>query len=314
MQVMVGLRRRFLTFCDFALVSNASSPSRNPYHIATRWIVPSPLIDAREIVCFPWRNASISSSDILIWSRCLTPFPICPAAPPSVVVGSLTLTPSPLGVRCSPGYPARSRSRHPPGERLDDAGGALAALDLDGDEHRGLDATLDVGDLLHLGAGADALADEHRRDEPHLVDAVVDRHGEPLVPGDLGQEEAGQRQGEVPVGDGAAERPLLGPLDVDVDPLVVAGRLRERVHPLLGDLEPLAEAEVLAHRGPDALGAVEHPYLSHSYPPGSPGPCPPRRRCGRSVPCTSGGRRSRRRPARSAAPPTPPCRRPARPW
>ena len=85
MQVMVGLRRRFLTFCDFALVSNAISPSRNPYHIATRWMVPSPLIDAKEIVCFPWRNSSISSSDILIWSRCLTPLPISAAAPPRSV-------------------------------------------------------------------------------------------------------------------------------------------------------------------------------------------------------------------------------------
>src|SRR6185312_12998582 len=71
------------------------------------------------------------------------------------IPGSLTLTPSPLGVRYSPGYPARSRSRHPPRERLDDARRALAALDLDGDEHLGLDAALHVGDLLHLGAGAD---------------------------------------------------------------------------------------------------------------------------------------------------------------
>ena len=53
MHVMVGLRRRFATFCDFALVSNAISPSRKPYHIATMWMVPSALSDANDIVCFP---------------------------------------------------------------------------------------------------------------------------------------------------------------------------------------------------------------------------------------------------------------------
>src|SRR6266480_3460004 len=61
------------------------------------------------------------------------------------IPGSLTLTPSPLGVRYSPGYPARSRSCHPPGERLDDARRAVAAFDLDRDEHLGLDAALHVG-------------------------------------------------------------------------------------------------------------------------------------------------------------------------
>jgi len=38
------------------------------------------------------------------------------------------------------------------------------------------------------------------------------------------------------------------PLGVDMDPLVVAGRVREQVHALLVDLEPLAVAEVLAER------------------------------------------------------------------
>ena len=34
---------------------------------------------------------------------------------------------------------------------------------------------------------------------------------------------------------------------VDVDPLVVAGRVGELVDALLGDLDPVAVAEVLAH-------------------------------------------------------------------
>ena len=44
----------------------------------------------------------------------------------------------------------------------------------------------------------------------------------------------------------AAERTGLGLLDVDVDPLVVAGGIGERVHLLLGDLDVGRVAEVLA--------------------------------------------------------------------
>jgi hypothetical protein len=38
------------------------------------------------------------------------------------------------------------------------------------------------------------------------------------------------------VGNRRAEWPVRGPLGVDVDPLVVAGRVREAVDPLLVDL------------------------------------------------------------------------------
>jgi hypothetical protein len=48
------------------------------------------------------------------------------------------------------------------------------------------------------------------------------------------------------VGDRAAERRVLGPLGVDVDPLVVAGDLGERVDVVLGDLVPLRGPEDLA--------------------------------------------------------------------
>ena len=134
MHVMVGLRRRFCTFCDFALVSKAISPSRNPYHIATRWMVPSAFSDANDIVCFPRRNSAISSSVIRILPRWLTPFPISAAAPPF-------------------GRAQRSRRES---DSITQAGLVLA-LDLDRDEHLGLDAGAHVGDLLHLRAGADAL-------------------------------------------------------------------------------------------------------------------------------------------------------------
>ena len=54
-------------------------------------------------------------------------------------------------------------------------------------------------------------------------------------------------EGEVAVGDRRAEGALgLGPLDVDVDPLVVAGELGEGVDVGLGDRAPLARADLLA--------------------------------------------------------------------
>ena len=60
--------------------------------------------------------------------------------------------------------------------------------------------------------------------------------------GELGRE----AERVVAVGDGAAERRLLRALHVDVDPLVVAGDVGERVDVLLRDLVPVAGAELLA--------------------------------------------------------------------
>src|SRR5580658_1090468 len=68
-------RRRFCTFCDLALVSKAMSPSRNPYHIATSWILPPAPMVAIDMEWRSWRNASISASLILIVARWLTPMP-----------------------------------------------------------------------------------------------------------------------------------------------------------------------------------------------------------------------------------------------
>ncbi len=76
MTVIRGSRRKLATFCDLALVSMATAPSRKPYHIATRWMRPSLSMVAIDMLLRSFRKASISSCDILILSRWLTPPPI----------------------------------------------------------------------------------------------------------------------------------------------------------------------------------------------------------------------------------------------
>ena len=59
------------------------------------------------------------------------------------------------------------------------------------------------------------------------------------------------------MGDRGAEGALgLGALDVDVDPLVVAGELGELVDVLLGDRAPLARADRLPDEPADLVYAV----------------------------------------------------------
>ena len=50
------------------------------------------------------------------------------------------------------------------------------------------------------------------------------------------------------MGDGlAARHVLLGPLDIDVNPLVITRRLGELVDPVLRNLDPVANPNFLAH-------------------------------------------------------------------
>ena len=78
-------------------------------------------------------------------------------------------------------------------------------------------------------------ADRHRRGETNLVQAVVDCQLYAVDRVHLMLQPRQQRQGHVPVGDGLAERASRGPLRVDVDPLVIAGRIGEQVDVFLGD-------------------------------------------------------------------------------
>ena len=148
-----------------------------------------------------------------------------------------------------------------------------------------------------------------------LVDAVVELRARGLEAEDLGAEHRDQREGQVAVGDGPAERPGRRALDVDVDPLVVTGRLGEGVHAVLLDRQPVAGAEVLADGGGDVLEAGEGPHRGNlaglrgsaacpsppeSPPPPSRSPAPPRRCCTTTSTAGCGPRRSSSWPPRSA--------------
>src|SRR5207245_2300972 len=67
----------------------------------------------------------------------------------------------------------------------------------------------------------------------------------------------GHRERQVAVGNRPAERTALRPLRVDVDPLVVAGGFCELVHLLLGDLVPVAVAQVVADSGFELVCAFD---------------------------------------------------------
>ena len=144
--------------------------------------------------------------------------------------------------------PSRRRSR------------LVLVLDLHDVLHGQLLAGGDIGDLADRDRGPHPRADRHRAGEPHLVDAVVEL-GPGGVQGEhLAAQPGHQRQGQVAVRDGPAEGALLGLLDVDVDPLVVTGRVGELVHPLLGDLHPVGGADLLAGSGLDVLERTEHAH------------------------------------------------------
>ncbi len=60
----------------------------------------------------------------------------------------------------------------------------------------------------------------------------------------------------------APEWALLRAFDVDMDPLMVARRVREGIHPLLVDHEPVARAEILAHCLGDFVERRENSHVA----------------------------------------------------
>ena len=102
-----------------------------------------------------------------------------------------------------------------------------------------------AGNVVHRGAadlGADPAADRNRRGEAHLAQAVVDRDRRVSHLEHLLHQQGREREGEEAVRDRAAEGPGRRPLRVDVDPLVIAGRVGEQVDLRLRHLMPGAGA------------------------------------------------------------------------
>src|SRR5690606_40753298 len=125
------------------------------------------------------------------------------------------------------------------------AGGLGGALDLHGEVEQHLDTAGDVLHRHHGGREANLGADLDGTGEADLLQTVVDAHRDALDVEQLGEERDDQGQGQVAVRDRAAERAVLRPYGIDVDPLVVVGGVGDGVHPFRGDLQPRAPAEVL---------------------------------------------------------------------
>src|SRR4029078_2010706 len=114
------------------------------------------------------------------------------------------------------------------------------SLAFEGELVRRLDATRNLVDAEQLHAESEVGTDWYRRHEPHLVAAVVDAHLETGRLEDHRHHHRTKRQRQVAVGDRSTERALfLCSFGIDVNPLKVASRFGELVHPLLGDLHPI---------------------------------------------------------------------------
>src|SRR5207245_1911470 len=150
-------------------------------------------------------------------------------------------------------------SRVPDADDLADQRGLLMPFDLH--RHLGADAHAVAGHLFGAGAAlahADARSGRARRDEANLVRAIVDAAA-PL--GDLEQGRGHSRdqgQGQVAVGDRLAAGHLaLRTLDVDVDPLMISGRLGELVDHRLIDRDPVRRAELASDELQEILGILD---------------------------------------------------------
>ena len=62
-------------------------------------------------------------------------------------------------------------------------------------------------------------------------------------------EHRAEGQGQITVSDRTAEGTRLGSLDVDMDPLMVSGRVGELVDPILGDVDVFAVGHTPEVRG-----------------------------------------------------------------
>src|SRR3984893_9943817 len=125
-------------------------------------------------------------------------------------------------------------------QRVGHTHGFLDTLGLDG--HTDLHLHGPAADLLDaddLRPGAYPRAAAHRARKAHAVTAVVEIELHALGSQQLRQEVVSERQGEEPMGDGAAEWTLGGTLRVHVNPLMIAGSVGKRIDACLIDDQPL---------------------------------------------------------------------------
>src|SRR4029453_15987384 len=139
-----------------------------------------------------------------------------------------------------------------------DAAGLLRALDLHGEP--GNDLPPAAADLVHgddLGSRPDAAAGGHRRWDADLAPAVVDSELEAGRCHQVTAKAVDQRQRQVAVRDRRAEGAFaLHPLDIDMDPLIVAGELGE--HEAAG-YQPRSRPRPINQRREASHGGVGEP-------------------------------------------------------
>ena len=126
---------------------------------------------------------------------------------------------------------------------LGNDGRLVAAFALDGDAPGRLDAVPHVVNRRERDSRADSRTGRHRRHEPHAVESVVEGHARAVDRDRVAHQRAEQRQRQESVRDRRAERRVgLRALRIDMDPLMVAGRVGKGVDAILRDHEPVADA------------------------------------------------------------------------
>src|SRR5215210_31320 len=113
-----------------------------------------------------------------------------------------------------------------------------------------------------MGGSANTRARGDGGGKPHLSKSVVDGHCHRVNLDQLGQEDGEQRKGKEAVGDSSAERTPLRSLDVDVNPLPVAGSFGEKVDATLIDDGSLAGAQVRVPAAPTSSSSPLKTFIA----------------------------------------------------
>src|SRR5271156_5128297 len=150
-------------------------------------------------------------------------------------------------------------------DQLRHSGRLIRAVQLDRVPHGQVNSgVVDLGGVDKLRSDPDPAACRNRREEPHPIESIVDAHLRVLdaVVGLAQGGNQGQRQESV--GYCCTVRTFgTRAVGIDVDPLVIAGDIGERVDALLVDACPVADAQLLAD---ELYGFVDGPNDLHGLP------------------------------------------------